>query len=422
MNDPYRQAPISKLHTDVLWRVFAINADMDNDFKSSYQYELAPHSLLALNVLRNSSQVCQRWRSLILESSSLWGCVIELRCLLQERNEWREEVIKRAGQSFLSIKGEVVDHPSNFQEFVFKLLMDLWPRIRKLDIEVKSLDWFLKSSWQVFQRPAPHLQVFKVYLYTRRAPLPDTSGSKRFFSDHAPLLQEFNLYPNCLPIIRLRAPWLSHIRKLSLHRPCPLTIDEILDMLPAMPLLEVLDIQTVFTGVEQQQLSTRPCITLPRLAQLICHENDTLSCFYLLYHILPASGCIPYVQTDSAADLTVEEVTLIRRVLVRYVQNYFTVNPVALCLSVNEEGFDLYQPFTESLFPHEVPSMFLVIQCRPSSAIPLFLDPLSPFISPSLTTLNFVPSGSITTGLPNIIELFESMSLLETLYSSPEGL
>ncbi|KAF8910202.1 hypothetical protein CPB84DRAFT_1764891, partial [Gymnopilus junonius] len=55
-----------------------------------------------MTIARRTSQVCNMWRTVMLDSPSLWANIIDLR---QSQGHWREEVIRRTGTSPLSIRG-----------------------------------------------------------------------------------------------------------------------------------------------------------------------------------------------------------------------------------------------------------------------------------------------------------------------------
>ncbi len=58
-------SPIQSLDLDVLWHIFDINADIFDDDK-------------ALETTLATSYVCHDWRSLLLNSTSIWAHVIDL--------------------------------------------------------------------------------------------------------------------------------------------------------------------------------------------------------------------------------------------------------------------------------------------------------------------------------------------------------
>ncbi|KDR83190.1 hypothetical protein GALMADRAFT_206817 [Galerina marginata CBS 339.88] len=65
-------SPFSRLPNGLLWNIFQLNSDMEDD-----PLDCDPQ-LRAVSVTRFNSQVCRTWRSLILCASSLWGRLIDL--------------------------------------------------------------------------------------------------------------------------------------------------------------------------------------------------------------------------------------------------------------------------------------------------------------------------------------------------------
>ncbi len=53
-------SPIQRLDLDVLWHIFNINANIFDDDE-------------ALETTLDTSYVCHEWRSLLLNSTSIWG-------------------------------------------------------------------------------------------------------------------------------------------------------------------------------------------------------------------------------------------------------------------------------------------------------------------------------------------------------------
>ena len=90
-----RTAPVHSLHDDLLWKIFSINANMFIDEG-------------ALTTTRLTSQVCQSWRSNLLNTTALWGRLIDFDSLHGLKGtEWAEELVRRSGTSLLWIKGKV---------------------------------------------------------------------------------------------------------------------------------------------------------------------------------------------------------------------------------------------------------------------------------------------------------------------------
>ncbi|KAF8910406.1 hypothetical protein CPB84DRAFT_1821289 [Gymnopilus junonius] len=83
---------LSKLSDEILRRIFEVNSDMSRDPTGHY----LKNKLHAHNHVRSISQVCHKWRTIMLhKSSSLWARVIDLQ-LFKPDNKWIEIVLKRA--------------------------------------------------------------------------------------------------------------------------------------------------------------------------------------------------------------------------------------------------------------------------------------------------------------------------------------
>ncbi|KDR82245.1 hypothetical protein GALMADRAFT_135605 [Galerina marginata CBS 339.88] len=169
-NENGGQAQISRLHEDILYYIFELNADMyleeesnssDDDGQTSSDPNDNALNDHALNVIRHTSQVCRCWRGLIIGSPMIWGNIIDLNLLRQVNNLWRKEVIKRTGNSRLSVKG-VVKCKGSTGEFFADLMKNHWLRIRKLNVKIYDYQFLDDETWQALQHPAPHLEFFKL--------------------------------------------------------------------------------------------------------------------------------------------------------------------------------------------------------------------------------------------------------------------
>jgi hypothetical protein len=104
----------SPIHDDLLWSIFDRNANMIQDEPRTIT--LFPE-LRALTTTRQSSQVCQRWRRILLYASSLWGNLLDLDTLSMGNGEWRHEILRSTGISLLSVRSNFWLQESTFQFF-----------------------------------------------------------------------------------------------------------------------------------------------------------------------------------------------------------------------------------------------------------------------------------------------------------------
>ncbi|KAF8894231.1 hypothetical protein CPB84DRAFT_1305892 [Gymnopilus junonius] len=155
--------PIAKLAQNVLWHIFSMNTHHNLEECVSPLYDLSPfYRPSSLTITRLTSQVCKRWRELLLSSTSIWASSFDLDCLDQRTDEWREEVLKRTGKASLSILGALqYGRPST--EFFLSILNKHWARVRNLCLVV-HMGVFDDIRWSYLKNPAPNLEIFHVNL------------------------------------------------------------------------------------------------------------------------------------------------------------------------------------------------------------------------------------------------------------------
>lgn len=208
------------MNVDILSLIFDMNADIFVDHD-------------ALTTTRLSSQVCRTWRSTILNSASLWGRLIDIDSLDQEVEEWRNEVLRRAGSASLIIKGNkslqlpgYVMHCSRcktsmrwkrglkpWERFFLSVLEDHWSRIERLSVNVGShiMEMFAPWPWQMMCTPAPRLRVFEFYSESSASLI--RFKDKLIFDNDAPLLREF--HATDIPV-DWTSPWFRNLRSVRL--------------------------------------------------------------------------------------------------------------------------------------------------------------------------------------------------------------
>ncbi|KDR76937.1 hypothetical protein GALMADRAFT_420002 [Galerina marginata CBS 339.88] len=274
--EPEVAPPISMLHDDLLWLIFMVNTEIRPANDAQYD---------RLQIARRTSQVSRRWREVILQSSSLWGRLIDLNALEGPRREnWRNEVYTRTGNSLLWICGRL-----SHSGFFFSLMDRDWARVQRLELHQPQFSLSSQGnidSWKILYRDAPHLQ--SVSISSRIIPLSPAQPFIPLFADSASLLREFaavNIK------INPRAPWLSNLRSMTLSS--PLTIAEMFDTLRMAILLEELVVENIPFHVMIQETSAIPGIphiSLPRLNRL--HLSGPINaCHSFLGNISPAAGC-----------------------------------------------------------------------------------------------------------------------------------
>ncbi|KDR81101.1 hypothetical protein GALMADRAFT_136155 [Galerina marginata CBS 339.88] len=326
----HESTPILKLHDDLLLRIFMSNADLlpvelfDSDDCGEWD---------ALNVTRRTSQVCNQWRELAINSPSLWGRCMDLERLNQQEPHWRNEVLRRTGESFLHIKGGIVS--LQLGTFFLHLLDTSWERIRALDVTLERFDAIVTDPrWAVLQRPAPALQIFSLSFDDVVPNILCTPGGP-IFGGHAPALVNLVLCDAGI-LFKIPSSGFYQIRHLEIGG--PFTIPGLFEALSNMSRLEYLQVhQTPRTDTTP---STLPHIICPQLSHI--HLDSTLeSCLTMLEHITAASGSGLIVFCPDTNGIQIDNLTgRLSTALRRYLQSFFDLHSVSdLSMQVTSFNF-----------------------------------------------------------------------------------
>lgn len=230
VNSATTAPPVHRLGHDMLLEVFANNADMFLD----------PTALATTFV---TAQVCNSWRTLMLETPSLWGHLIDVDYLCQIRAsvDWFIKIVQRSGSSDLWIKA--VDNRASTEQldrYLFSLLAASWQRVQRLMvvIDASTLDPYSSPRWSWLYTPAQNLRVFDVD-FTEKAPKPSPSLPP-LFANEAPVLRQFRAryWP-----FNLRAPWIRDLRSLYIGN--PFTLHQAMAAISKAEDLEMLQIDNV---------------------------------------------------------------------------------------------------------------------------------------------------------------------------------
>ena len=318
-NEPTVDVPhIAKLNRDLLWQIFALNADIDggpkgvvNIFESDDLFRFSP-----LTTARHTSQVCASWRKLIIGSTSLWGNMIDLESLQQRSDTWRNEVLLRTGNSELSIKGNIMSEMQGATEFLVFLLSNHWTRISRIHVGIYNSgarDW-PENAWGALGRPAPCLRSCSI-CFQHDQPLVYSSPEFLLFANHAPRLTHFQQHRTPM---NFRASWLANLTSLMLNSVTTLTI--LLTTCARMRSIQTLRLilRNPAPSIEGQLHS----VDLPSLTTLdiSCSFNFSL---VFLDHITPAPGC--NLRLFANADKTVPtELVSAQRIIAKFANNYFS--------------------------------------------------------------------------------------------------
>ena len=200
---------ISNCPDDILLKIFSTNLDI-SQFRTGPALEFTP-----LTRTRFTSQVCSRWRLLVLGSSWLWGKLLDLNDLDQKSNHWRDEVLLRTGQAHLRVK-IILDPqvPRITPKFFLRILDEEWPRIQYLDASIVQGD-FDDDRWLAIRRPTETLRSFCLQ-FRSQPPKPLQSANNILFSDYAPSLRYLRIQRMAF---QLPVNWFPQLRSLHLVGP-----------------------------------------------------------------------------------------------------------------------------------------------------------------------------------------------------------
>lgn len=288
-------SPISKLNSDVLREIFALNTEINYErtFSNRQYTSCRIRNLIPLTVTRRTSQVCQAWRNILLGSPSIWASCIDLAALDQKYDWWRNLVLQRTGQAMLSVTGPYPyelqleeRHASDIWRFVVKLLQENWSRIRVLNISTAFFQPSDSPILEVIGRPAKNLRVFMAFHH-----FPPTL---QLFSNDAPSL-------TCLSIGTIYESFRFHtasvvfgnLRYLKI-RQRQLDALNFLEACLRIPFLQEIDIHVHSLIISKPNLP-RPSMTKLAVILVGC---PTLSIHPFLDCILPVTGCKLHVTHD----------------------------------------------------------------------------------------------------------------------------
>ncbi|KIM40797.1 hypothetical protein M413DRAFT_446173 [Hebeloma cylindrosporum] len=325
------------LHRDILWNIFMLNADMDASTSPDLPYSSARGTrqfvFSTLTVLRCSSQVCQLWRSIILEAPSLWSRVIDLDILQISTLRWREAVMERTGKAPLHVKGRV--SKSGDQSLFVWIISRFGARIRNLDVAGVPNAQSLTSAISFLQNPAPCLESFKLQ-FDSFMPLGDPNLPP--FANNAPFLRS---YFHTGIDFSIETPWLSNLCNLYL---CShIGLSGLLEILSRTPRLEFLKVER---GVLDDSGSAVPLrhVILASLKEINIYDHILMS-ILLLDNIIPAAGCRLCLRTpdhsgsEARMIMKSDTLTMMEGVFCRYIQYYFASSaPRHLSLEIGRDA------------------------------------------------------------------------------------
>ncbi|KAF4613355.1 hypothetical protein D9613_010865 [Agrocybe pediades] len=408
--------PISVLHEELLRTIFLVNTDFVSEDN------LVRHSPLI--TARRCSQVCRRWRSIILSSSTIWGRVIDVNRLQQRKDDWRKEVFTRTGEAVLWVYGRLDRLGRMWDTFLFTFLQTNWRRVQILVIIDSNHGLDRQKRWAFLKEPAPQLRAIDI----EQTFVP--SGDSCPFTDDAPLLREYSVtgigcrFPT-------NASWLPNLTSVAFSE--HYTTEGILTVLQRMPQLVYLAVTTWDETPHRPHLPSGKVI-LPKLKILEMDNTGTvLKATPILECIAPSSDCCLHTTgyiLDGRSQGN-EEYEQYENAVRSYVVPYLLLHPPsALNLCITRGSFIL----ADAAFPSSRildrwwPRHFRIVLKTPSLPSSLLMKELisSPWFSLvsklelSLQELNHVPYDNQV----NVSYIFtlNALSSITTLRTDDETL
>lgn len=291
------QPKISRLHQEILQYIFSLNArpcvdigqEPDGDPQIiALRDDSSPGPLLPI---RYASQVCRQWRTTILSSPTLRANALDLNFLTQKNGNWRNEVLKRTGESPLTVIADICFDNAwdGFPySFLLKILDVHWHRIRTLFVCIHPISEDSDAAipvrdglWHAVNRPAPNLKFCTIVNMDAEYHSPNTA----LFSGESPQLRSITFQGFR---VKLSGPWLFNVRRLFLLSTHSYSVNHILQGLFDMPLLEELTLE--MDPSIQGKVVHKSVVELPNLARLVIY-NSTTWLTHIVNSIVPRQGC-----------------------------------------------------------------------------------------------------------------------------------
>ncbi|KAF9558641.1 hypothetical protein CPC08DRAFT_551879 [Agrocybe pediades] len=270
--------PVSILHEDLLWRIFMENAE----FPEFFIRPPTTNTIKPLITARHCSQVCRRWRHIFLSSPSIWAKMIDLGSLEQKEDDWRQEVMSRAGQALLWVYGRIT---RPMLPFFLLILRNHWHRVQAIEIhEVFIATMHRQWIWDCLKESAPNLQKLYINLATDWHATPAIS----LFDDNAPALREIRVISYDFKF-KPTAPWLRNLSRVTFSQ--AFSTQEILDALNGMPRLVHFNTENLNLLPTSHPIPVQSSVVhLPHL-KMIKLRGDLFAAAIVLRSITPSRDC-----------------------------------------------------------------------------------------------------------------------------------
>lgn len=422
--------PISNIEEDVLWRIFDIIANLRREHDDDQDTEGEQSKQHPLTMIRNISQVCFAWRRLAVESSSLWGSMIDMSVIGRVSESWRSLIMSRTKEATLFVYGNVDGKHEVTRCFFTGLLSSDWHRIAELTVVISSVDLFDNALWTIFwERPAVHLTNFAV-TFQNSSPSELATVVPRDgipFRNYAPSLKAFHTIEFN---ISAQATWIPGLRELTL---CShLSAIQVLDLLSRIPRLEVLYI--LGKGNHLGNIHNFPSsttgslrrITLPSLRRL--HISSSFqACSTLLSYIHNPHDTFSYLRaicTNRSIDdeIMLEDIKSFIPVLTTYAQRFLVsvrLTGIGIVMALGYFGitFDHLRSFNGSQRSRQSAIHILNNRRFPSTSHSLLIKALSTCNLSAVKTLTLTTTSGkgIDSTDPNFLSFILALTGVETL-------
>ncbi|KDR74854.1 hypothetical protein GALMADRAFT_565377 [Galerina marginata CBS 339.88] len=393
-------SPISRLNDDILQSIFLINTGQNIYFQISYQYSYCPHLnniIHPMTTARRTSQVCHKWRELIVQSPVIWAKIIDLGLLARKKNEWRNEILRRTGEATLCITGPL-DWKKSAGYFC-TLLARHWERVQKLDVWVSNFCCRGKLATvptlltDIMACPAPALEFIRILT-----------------SESTP---DKSIIPLCPPISgNVSAPWIPQLRAITVYD----GIDP-LALLAKTPLLESLRIEPSRYPLRAKKHRNASRIDLPRLNKIFITQSFR-DIPPILDSINPAPHCVlqlicrDFVEgiTDGSSDIPA-----LNSLLKQYCAGYFSLGDVQkLRFYLTENRFYIGTDLKAT--PGGIVLYFEVYTGRLPTIVPSFImDCVASSQLHSITTLQLDFFPDITPLRRDVLEFFMACPSVQSI-------
>jgi hypothetical protein len=231
-----------------------------------------------------SSQVCTRWRSIALNSHTIWSIIDYRRHSLK----WIETLLDRSNPSSLDFGSRfdsVYLSQWDDEHGVLKLVFNHIDRLRIFNLRVTASTWELLCS-RFLQMPAPNLEFMHVFL-------DDDAGhlTHPLFDNHAPNLQSLGL-GRCT--VDLTSPVLTSITELHVDITPSNAHPNILDwlnILGGIPSLQSVHLSgAISSGPRGSPNDVFPFIHLDAL-DILFLDGSLHECVTLVKHLIVPPRC-----------------------------------------------------------------------------------------------------------------------------------